>query len=292
MAYMVKTINLTMTRNNDSSVVKEYGNVDYHFPLGVTDRTDVVSGTFQSLDSAKNAIFNGYNLSDNDFAGVAFITFFSDGGSVLSDFFPNVSFHNYGTSYSYTGNIFDFNGLNAYIKYYAANYETSLSVENDVAVNIGFPYIHYRYLHVSSEQTVFLGFPYMTVSAYNNGNGFNSIGNDVHYIIYRIEHNTNTSDYIIRNAGIQTYTKFAEYWNGYIPVTYKYPISYSYTNSTVSGPSEAAVGDTVTVSAVPDNNYGITDAASQILVTNNDVAVSYNWNPTTNTITFTMPDPS
>lgn len=71
-----------------------------------------------------------------------------------------------------------------------------------------------------------------------------------------------------------------------------YPITYSYTNSTVSGPSEAAVGDTVTVSAIPDNNYGITDPASQILVTNNDVAVSYNWNPSTNAITFVMPDPT
>lgn len=72
----------------------------------------------------------------------------------------------------------------------------------------------------------------------------------------------------------------------------QYPITYHYTNSTVSGPSEAAVGDTVTVSAVPDNNYGITDPASQILVTNNDVAVEYQWNPSTNTITFVMPDPT
>lgn len=78
-------------------------------------------------------------------------------------------------------------------------------------------------------------------------------------------------------------------WSGSV---ISYPITYHYENSTVSGPSEAAIGDTVTVSAVPNNNYGITDPASQILVTNNDVAVSYNWNPTTNTITFTMPDPT
>lgn len=71
-----------------------------------------------------------------------------------------------------------------------------------------------------------------------------------------------------------------------------YPITYHYTNSTVSGPSEAVVGDTVTVSAVPNNNYGITDPASQILVTNNDVAVSYQWNSSTNTITFVMPEPT
>lgn len=71
-----------------------------------------------------------------------------------------------------------------------------------------------------------------------------------------------------------------------------YPITYSYTNATVSGPSEAAIGDTVTVSAVPDVDYGITDASTQILVTNNDVAVPYTWDSVNNRITFTMPDPS
>lgn len=72
----------------------------------------------------------------------------------------------------------------------------------------------------------------------------------------------------------------------------QYPITYHYTNSTVSGPSEAAVGDTVTVSAVPDVGYGITDASTQILVTNNDVAVPYTWDAANQRITFTMPDPS
>lgn len=71
-----------------------------------------------------------------------------------------------------------------------------------------------------------------------------------------------------------------------------YPITYHYMNSIVSGPSEAAVGDTVTVSAVPDVDYGITDASTQILVTNNDVTVPYTWDATNNRITFTMPDPS
>lgn len=83
--------------------------------------------------------------------------------------------------------------------------------------------------------------------------------------------------------------------NGVLPISSggtKYPIAYSYTNSVVYGPSEAAVGEIVNVSAVPNSNYGITDPASQILVTNNDVAVSYQWNPSTNTITFVMPDPS
>lgn len=79
--------------------------------------------------------------------------------------------------------------------------------------------------------------------------------------------------------------------DNYTP-TVMYPITYSYSNSTVTGVSEAAVGETVVVSAVPDNNYGITDPTSQISVTNNDVAVPFQWNPSTNTITFTMPDPT
>lgn len=74
--------------------------------------------------------------------------------------------------------------------------------------------------------------------------------------------------------------------------TQTYPITYSYTNSTVSGPAEAAIGDTVIVSAVPNVDYGITDASSQIIVTNNDVAVPYTWDAANNTITFTMPDPT
>ena len=71
-----------------------------------------------------------------------------------------------------------------------------------------------------------------------------------------------------------------------------YPITYHYTNSTVSGPSEAVVGDTVIVSAVPDVGYGITDASTQIIVTNNDIAVPYTWDAVNQRITFTMPDPS
>lgn len=72
----------------------------------------------------------------------------------------------------------------------------------------------------------------------------------------------------------------------------KFPITYQYTNSTVSGPAEAVVGDIVTVFAMPDVGYGITDASTQILVTNNDIAVPYTWDATNKRITFTMPDPS
>lgn len=72
----------------------------------------------------------------------------------------------------------------------------------------------------------------------------------------------------------------------------RYSITYHYTNSTVSGPSEAAVGDTVVVSAVPDVDYGITDASSQISVTNDDVAVPYTWDAANQRITFTMPQPA
>lgn len=71
-----------------------------------------------------------------------------------------------------------------------------------------------------------------------------------------------------------------------------YPITYHSINSTVSGPSEALVGDTVVVSAVPDVGYGITDAPTQILVTNDDVAVPYTWDASNQRITFTMPQPA
>lgn len=71
-----------------------------------------------------------------------------------------------------------------------------------------------------------------------------------------------------------------------------YPITYHYENSIVSGPSEAAVGDTVIVSAMPNVGYGITDASTQILVTNDDVAVPYTWDAANQRITFTMPQPT
>ncbi len=79
---------------------------------------------------------------------------------------------------------------------------------------------------------------------------------------------------------------------GISPIPDKYPITYHYTNSTVSGPAEAAIGDTVTVSAFPDTDYGITDPTTQISVTNNDAPVNFTWDAATNTITFTMPDPT
>lgn len=76
------------------------------------------------------------------------------------------------------------------------------------------------------------------------------------------------------------------------PIVEMYPITYSSTHSTVSGPSEAAVGDTVIVSAVPDVDYGITDQSLQIAVTCNDEPVAFSWDATNQRITFIMPDPS
>lgn len=119
-----------------------------------------------------------------------------------------------------------------------------------------------------------------------------------------------TSPAWLRSADIQTYSY--EYTGIYADIVHinslnelisaiddygikaysTYPITYHYTNSTVSGPTEAAVGDTVTVSAVPDVGYGITDASTQILVTNDDVAVPYTWDAANNRITFTMPQPT
>lgn len=91
---------------------------------------------------------------------------------------------------------------------------------------------------------------------------------------------------------VYVYQSLAELQADFVRLYGYYPITYSFSNSTVSGPSEATVGDTVTVSAVPDVGYGITDASSQIFVTNNDVAVPYTWDAVNNHITFTMPNPS
>lgn len=96
-------------------------------------------------------------------------------------------------------------------------------------------------------------------------------------------------------ANCPVYSTLEDFFTTEQPIPYTgtaYPITYSSSNSTVSGPSSAAVGETVEVSAVPDVGYGITDASTQILVTNNDVAVPYTWDAMNNRITFTMPDPS
>lgn len=71
-----------------------------------------------------------------------------------------------------------------------------------------------------------------------------------------------------------------------------YPITYSFTNSIVNGPEYAVVDETVIVSAIPNIGYGITDASTQILVTNDDVSVPYTWDAQSNRITFTMPQPA
>lgn len=94
------------------------------------------------------------------------------------------------------------------------------------------------------------------------------------------------SDYIIDFYNSEEEAKSAIGWYN------TYPITYSYTNSIVLGPSEATVGSTVVVSAIPDTGYGITDTTSQIIVTNNDIAVPYTWDASTQQISFTMPDPS
>lgn len=70
----------------------------------------------------------------------------------------------------------------------------------------------------------------------------------------------------------------------------QYPIQYQQTNCTLSGPDEAAVGDTVTVSCTFPEGYGIANPSSSILVTNNGVAIDYTYS--NGVITFTMPDPT
>lgn len=79
-----------------------------------------------------------------------------------------------------------------------------------------------------------------------------------------------------------------------IPISIIYPITYYPTNVTLSpAPSEAAVGDTVTVGVSVPSGYTLRDPlSSSIVVRNNGVIVPHTWDATTNQFTFEMPDPS
>lgn len=71
----------------------------------------------------------------------------------------------------------------------------------------------------------------------------------------------------------------------------KHPITYRLTNCTApSAPAEAAVGDTVNVPLVMQQGYDIVTPSTDIVVTNNGVAVPHTYS--NGTISFTMPDPS
>lgn len=79
--------------------------------------------------------------------------------------------------------------------------------------------------------------------------------------------------------------------NDFVSVVYAaYPITYRLTNCTApSAPSEALVGDTVTVPLVFSEGYGISNTEN-VYVTNNGVLVPSTYS--NGTLTFTMPDPS
>lgn len=75
------------------------------------------------------------------------------------------------------------------------------------------------------------------------------------------------------------------------PIDNMYPITYRLTNCTApSAPAEAAVGDTVNVPLVMQQGYDIVTPSTDIVVTNNGVAVPHTYS--NGTISFTMPDPS
>lgn len=80
---------------------------------------------------------------------------------------------------------------------------------------------------------------------------------------------------------------------GAVTTETRYPITYYPTNVTLSpAPSEAAVGDTVTVGVTVPDGYSIRDPSSNIVVRNNGVIVPHVWNGTNSQFTFIMPDPS
>lgn len=69
------------------------------------------------------------------------------------------------------------------------------------------------------------------------------------------------------------------------------PITYRLTNCTApSAPTEAVIGDTVTVSLQFSSGYGIVNPSSDVYVTNNGVVVPSQYS--NGVLTFTMPNPS
>ena len=79
--------------------------------------------------------------------------------------------------------------------------------------------------------------------------------------------------------------------SGIQPIPSAYPITYRLTNCTADGaPTEAAVGDTVTVTPTFPENYGIINPSTDIYVMCNGVIVPSTY--TDGTLSFTMPDPS
>lgn len=69
------------------------------------------------------------------------------------------------------------------------------------------------------------------------------------------------------------------------------PITYRLTNCTApSAPTEAVIGDTVTVPLQFSSGYGIVNPSSDVYVTNNGVVVPSQYS--NGVLTFTMPNPS
>lgn len=68
----------------------------------------------------------------------------------------------------------------------------------------------------------------------------------------------------------------------------RYPITYQNVNCELSGPSEAAVGDSVSVVVTHGTNFTV--STSDVYVTNNGVSVPFTY--ANGTIAFTMPNPS
>lgn len=77
----------------------------------------------------------------------------------------------------------------------------------------------------------------------------------------------------------------------FLAISESYPITYRLTNCTApSAPTEAAIGDIVTVPLQFTTGYGIVNPSSDVYVTNNGVVVPSQYS--NGVLTFTMPDPS
>ena len=78
--------------------------------------------------------------------------------------------------------------------------------------------------------------------------------------------------------------------SGVLPIPGTYSITYRLTNATTTGPSEATVGDTVTVPLTFPEGYGVVNPSSDAYVTCNGVLVPSTYSD--GQLVFTMPDPS
>lgn len=120
--------------------------------------------------------------------------------------------------------------------------------------------------------------------------------NGVTYGIWGVQQTSGGTISSLNNTGIYStrYSSFDEIleadFHPYV-ISQMYPITYRLINCTAhSAPTEAAIGDTVTVPLQFTSGYGIVNPSSDVYVTNNGVVIPSTYS--NGVLTFTMPDPT